>query len=123
MSDIITKLTKDVGYSIGNFSARRLGKAKENGNPRLVMVNLCSVWDKRRIMSARFSLRNCGHEGIFINEDLSKEQAILFYEARMARKAETVVSAWTENGATYVRVAGKAAPVKIEKKEDLTVAI
>ena len=71
-------------------------------------------------MSARMSLRDAGLANVFINEDLTKEQASLFYEARQARKScSEIKSAWTENGSVYIRSEAQTRPLLIRAKEDL----
>lgn len=65
-----------------------------------ILVTFNSVWELRCIYRERIqALRN---SGIFISEDLYKEESHLFYMARMLKRKNTVVSAWTEEGQVYI---------------------
>ena len=122
----INQLMQDMDCTIGgDFSARRLGKKRDDGKPRLTLIQLSTVWDKRKIMASRTSLRNEDslRKTVFINEDLTKEQSSLFYEARQARKAGQLTSAWTADCKIYVRPVGSpqgAQPTLIGRIGDLT---
>ena len=116
----IKSFADKIGCTLGSLTARRLGKKREDGQPRSVLVQLASFWDKRKLMATRMSLRAAGFEKVFINEDLTKDQASLFFEARQARKTnDNIKSTWTENGIIYIRVVGQPSPQQISSKEEL----
>ena len=49
------------------------------------------------------SLPNDAGKGIYVNEDLTKKTAELFYHARMAKRSNLIKSCWTEGGILSVR--------------------
>lgn len=111
----VTKLLDDLNVEIsGKFNARKIP-----GDRILIEFNSC--WDKRAAYKARTRLRSHDYEGVFINEDLTEEQADLFYIARAAKKQKLIKSAWTMNGATYISktVRGEQEMQEIASKEHL----
>lgn len=96
VSDLLTDLNIDLD---GSFQARRIGpKDKQNQ----ILVEFSAHWDKRKVYAARLKLANAGREGVFINEDLTKDQKHIFYEARQAAKSKLISSAWTYDGITHI---------------------
>ena len=62
------------------------------------------MWDRRKVYSSRLGLRNLEMaRSVFINEDLTKTTADLFYEARQIRRRNLIKSCWTEGGVLHIR--------------------
>ena len=66
-----------------------------------LLITLQSVWDVRQIYRERIQvLRNTG---IYIQEDLTKENSFLFYQARKLKKKKIIVNTWTQEGEVYYK--------------------
>ncbi len=46
-------------------------------------------------MKLRRNLRDCGHERVFVNEDLTRSRSELLFEARNLVKQHKIVGAWS----------------------------
>ena len=81
----INALLNKLWVSVSNFQAKRIDKeAPSKSWP--ILVELANLWDKRKFYSARLHLRNKGLNNIFINEDLEKRQAEIYFHTRRAKK-------------------------------------
>jgi len=66
-----------------------------------ILVTFNSIWETRAIYRERVqALRNTG---IYISEDLGREEAQLFYMARQLKRRKMIINAWTEDGAVYIK--------------------
>ena len=63
-----------------------------------VMMHFKNVWMKRAIYSKRTKIGR----GVFLSEDLPKEESTLFYECRNARKEGKIKSTWTFDLKVYI---------------------
>ena len=81
------------------------------------LVTLNSVWDARAIYKQRVqSLKNTG---IYIGEDLDKEESHLFFLARQLKKHQIIHNTWTENGDTLIMEKHSSSPRKIERNDPI----
>ena len=98
--NLISDLLSDIDIKLdGSFQVKRIGpKGKQNQ----ILVEFSCHWDKRKVYAARLKLKNAGREGVFINEDLTKDQKHIFYEARQALKNKLISTAWTYDGITHI---------------------
>jgi regulator of replication initiation timing len=65
-----------------------------------ILVTFNSVWEVRSIYRERIqAFRNTG---IFVSEDLYKDESYLFYVARTLKRKNIINSAWTEEGQVYI---------------------
>ena len=98
--NLISELLSDIDIKLdGSFQAKRIGpKGKQNQ----ILVEFSCHWDKRKVYAARLKLKNAGREGVFVNEDLTKDQKHIFYEARQALKNKLISTAWTYDGITHI---------------------
>ena len=92
----ITKMFSDLDVQIGGAYHTKMIP----GGRALVEFNSC--WDKRAAYKARTQLKGKNYRNVFFNEDLTEDQADLFYLARSAKKQDLVKSAWTLNGSTFI---------------------
>ena len=58
-----------------------MGKKNKN-KQRLIVVEFASIWDHRKLYAASTELKTRGFEVSYINEDMSKEQAEILFNAR-----------------------------------------
>ena len=119
------------GYGIVGFCREILGLAVDPAEVSDVIklgvnklgytitkVIFYSVSSRRRVYQARASLRG-SMQGIFVNEDLTKERERLSYMARLLFKNKAVAKNWTFLGEVYVKKTLEGEITKITKKEDL----
>lgn len=103
-TDSIKEIVNKLNMNVGAFTAERVGKSIQ-GKPRPILVKCQNVWDRRKLYAARVNLRSKGFNRVFINEDLTKTQAELFYHARMAKAQKQIKNAWTMNGSIFIKQA------------------
>lgn len=72
----------------------------ENRNYK-ILVTMNSVWEARAIYNER--VRMLKNTGIYIAEDLNRDEAYTFYLARQLKKNNKIISTWTENGDIFIR--------------------
>lgn len=82
-----------------------------------ILVTFNSVWEARAIYRERIqALKN---SGIFIAEDLSREQSGLFYRARQLRKNNVISNTWTEDGIIYIKEKDGTTPRILNENDTL----
>ena len=115
----VENLLKELNIEIDNFQVKRI-VTECPGRPLPVLMELSNPWEKRKLFAARKNLRNTdGLNKVFINEDLTKKQAELFYFARKAKKEHRIAAAWTLNGVVYIAKIGETFPTAIDTKASL----
>ena len=114
------KLTPDMEFSVERLGAARVETNQQTGwfsrqttgvtnnqaytRPRPLIVKFNNMWDRRKVYANRLGLRHVENaRSIFINEDLTKQTAEMFYTARQLRKRNIIKSAWTEGGVLNIR--------------------
>ena len=97
----VSVLLRDIGINVSQFQATRMGKENKDKR-RPILVEFANIWDRRNVHAARTKLKSRGYKGIYINEDLTKEQAEIFYYARQAKKQNLIHNTWTTGGLTFV---------------------
>ena len=115
----ISKMFKDLKIDItGAYNVRKIPGER-------ILVEFNSCWDKRAAYKARVKCYDNDYKGVYINEDLTEEQADLFFYARAAKKQKLVKSAWTMNGASFISktVRGEQEMIEVTSKEHLKALI
>ena len=104
----------------GEFTAQRLGAPKEQvpaptagwfgrtsptpkAKPRPILIKFNNSWERKVVYGSRFGLADANLKTVFINEDLTKQNAEIFYNARAARRNNWLKSCWTEGGIVMIR--------------------
>jgi hypothetical protein len=95
-------MTNKIDVKMGQYTASRIGK---NAGKRPIKICCTSYWDKRKIFAKRTSLKEAGYNNVFVNEDLSKGQAEVFFHSRKAKQQKLIQTTWTQNGSIYVKMA------------------
>ena len=94
-------LADKMACDIGAFKAKRIGK--EGSKPRPILVEFNSIWDRRKMYASRIKMSKTDDlKSIYMNEDLEKTQAEIFYLARRAKKDKLIRNTWTYGGITYI---------------------
>ena len=109
----INKIFKDIGVTLtGRFQI----KALQNGK---TAIQFSTFWDRNAVYKGRIKLVQ-HHEGVFINECLTEEEAKLFFLARSAKKQKLINSTWTRNGACFISKIVNGESQTAEVKDEAT---
>ena len=105
--DIVMNLAADMGSDIQLSHidrSHRVGNPKNSRNkPRDIIVKFSTYRYRQAFFKQRTALKDTGHRGVFVNEDLTKLRSRLLFEARKLMKAEAVKGAWTSDGNVLVK--------------------
>ncbi len=101
-------------------TAQIIGLKKDDSPyPWAILIKFNNHWTKRAAYKDRRQLKELKGEKIFFNEDLTNENASLFYEDRKLNKSGAVVSAFKVGGIVIVITQRNSEPVKITKRTTL----
>ena len=85
------------------LSAERLGIRKTDADkPRRILVQFSSVWKKKDVCRNRRLLKDITPK-VYINEELTKENAAIYFQARQMVKTKELWSTYTIDGDIYVK--------------------
>lgn len=105
--DIVLKLASDIGCDTQlphiDRSHRIGNPKKKTSKPRDIIVKFSTYRYRQAFYKQRTILKDSGHRGVFVNEDLTKVRSGLLYEARKLLKAEVVKGAWSSDGNILVK--------------------
>ncbi|WAQ93534.1 hypothetical protein MAR_006005 [Mya arenaria] len=90
-------------YSRRN-NLRFFGVSEERGEDTDNILSLLPIERGRRRKKLKSKLKECGHNKVFFNEDLTKTRANLLFHARGLAKSGRVEGAWSSDGSILVRV-------------------
>ncbi len=110
----VTKVTlglirQDLGKKEFPISAidriHRVGRKRENGTPRPILVKFATYRDRAQVFQLRTRLRNneAKKGPTYINEDLTQKRASLLYQARKLKKALKISDCWSSDGQILVK--------------------
>lgn len=83
--------------------SHRVGKRRDSGRPRDIIVKFSSYRTRRKVYGARTKTKDSGYRGVYINEDLTKLRNMLLMKARNMVKTKHIHSAWSSDGTILVR--------------------
>ena len=106
--NIVLKLADDTGSSI---QLEDIDRSHRVGNPtgakrkvpRDIIVKFATYRSRADFYKARTKLKQNGHEGVFVNEDLTKKRNGYLYEARKLVKRDMLKGAWSSDGTILVK--------------------
>lgn len=100
--NVNTKLTPPIEASDVD-RIHRVGK-KVPGRSRPTLIKFATYRARKRVMDKRSSFKNSeSTTPIFLNEDLTKRRAQLFWKARQLKKEKRIHDAWTYDGNILVK--------------------
>ena len=101
--------------------AHRLKKKPKDQGPPAVIVRFTNRKAREMVFAARLKLKRRQGPPIFINEDLTKCTADLFFKARRLVKDGIIYSAWTSSGTVYIKKTNDLSchPTRILSTNDL----
>ena len=82
-----------------------------------ILTTFNSALDVRSIYMDR--VRALHNTGIFISEDLYKEESYLFYLTRILKRNSIIHSTWTENGEVYIKESQASLPRIVNIKDQI----
>ena len=89
---------------------------KNASGPSKALLAFSNIWSRKSIFDRRLKLR--GTE-VFLAEDLSKESAAVFYQARQLKKKGTISNTWTKDGSVFVLLSPDLDAVQVTSAEEL----
>ena len=106
--DIVLKLAADTGSSV---TLQDIDRSHRIGNPtspkrkvpRDIIVKFSTYRARANFYKARTSLKDNGHEGVYVNEDLTKKRNGYLYEARKLFKRGELKGAWSSDGTILIK--------------------
>jgi len=63
--------------------------------PRDILVQFASYRGRDKLFANKAGLRDSTHNGVYINEDLTRERSSILFEVRKLVKSKNVAGAWT----------------------------
>ena len=82
--------------------SHRVGKPSAT-KTRDILVKFATYRARQRLYSARSSLKKTVHNGVFLNEDLTKSRSKLLWEARQKVKGNFLWGAWSADGRLFLK--------------------
>ena len=105
--NIVIKLAADIDADIQLTEidrSHRLGDPrKARSKPRDIIVKFSTYRNRLTFYKQRTLLKERGHTGVFVNEDLTKFRSGLLYDARRLTKVSLVKGAWSSDGNVLVK--------------------
>ncbi len=120
-----TKLTKEkLGVKIKASDIKqitRLGKRKDGGTPRNVLISFCDKATKEKICvnKKKLALNKDPKRNIYLNDHLTKHRQHLLYAARQLVKSKRLFAAWCQNGNVLVRKTESGKITQVSDHNDL----
>ena len=104
---IITKLASDIDSDVELSQidrSHRLGDpSKARAKPRDIIVKFATYRSRQSFYKRRTLLKQRDHQGVFVNEDLTKFRSGLLFNARSLTKVELLKGAWSSDGNILVK--------------------
>ena len=94
----------DAEVTLGDIErSHRVGKRRDSGRPRDIIVKFSSYRTRRKVYGARTKTKDNGYRGVYINEDLTKLRIMLLMKAWNMVKTKHIHSPWSSDGTILVR--------------------
>ena len=104
---LILDLIQSLGVNLAPWEisrSHRVGKKRNDGTPRPIIVKFIGYNVRRRVYEARKKLKNHATlRRVYINEDLTRQNSRLAYEARQLKKQRVIADTFTVDGRIYVK--------------------
>ena len=101
--NITSFVQEKLNIDISNHTDRYhpVGKPRQDGKPRPLLLKLTSHAVKTAIMQKRSQLRGTG---CYINEDLTRLRNEIAYNCRLQKKGKKIKDTWTRDGCIFVKL-------------------
>lgn len=103
--DIVLKLAQDIGSPV---ELQEIDRSHRVGNPkrkpnRDIIVKFATYRSRALFYKGRTKLKENGHKGVFVNEDLTRQRSSYLYEARKLVKSGILKGAWSSDGTILIK--------------------
>ena len=120
---LILNLAQQLGVRLEPWEigrSHRVGKPRSNGPPRPIIVKFISYNVRHRVFEARKRLKDTpALRLVYMNEDLTKENSALAYEARQLNRQGLIADTFTRDGRILVKRFANQRPKVIRDMDDL----
>ena len=107
IDNVVLKLAADIDADVELPEidrSHRLGvPTKARSKPRNIIVKFAKYRSRQTFYKKRTLLKQKGHNGVFVNEDLTNFRNGLLYNARRLVKVDLVKGAWSSDGNILVK--------------------
>lgn len=104
---IVLQIATDIGSTIQLSDidrSHRVGNVnRARTRPRDIIIKLATYRARLDLYKRRTSLKQSGHAGVFINEDLTRKRSNMLFHARRLLKAQRLKGAWSSDGTVLVK--------------------
>lgn len=84
--------------------SHRIGNPKKKrSKPREIIIKFSTYRARNNFFKRRTLMKERGHVGQFINEDLTKQRSEYLYEARLLVKSKSLKGAWSSDGTILIK--------------------
>lgn len=83
--------------------SHRIGKPRPNSKRRDIIVQFSTYRSRQKLYLNRTKLKSSGHEGVYVNEDLTKHRSDLLFRARQMVKARILAGSWSSDGVVLIK--------------------
>ena len=95
----------------------RVGRKENDKKTRPLLVKFATYQARDSVFRAKSRLKSAETRGIFVNEDLTRQRAQLFYNARQLKKTGKIADCWTYDGKILLKtVRGLIKPVNNQEE-------
>lgn len=105
--NIVLRIATDIGSSIqlpDIDRSHRIGRVnRARDRPRDIIVKLATYRARSNFYRKRTSLKQSGHMGVYINEELTRKRSGLLFHARRLLKAQRLKGAWSSDGTVLIK--------------------
>lgn len=108
--EIVLNLCKDLGANVNINEIDRSHRSGKPGGakPRPILVKFISYRARQKLYQVRRELKEFkGREGVFVNEDLTKERSHVLFNARSLVRSSKLEGAWSQDGTVLVKIAAQ----------------
>jgi hypothetical protein len=88
-------------------------KITPSGQPSFLLAKISSIKQKMKLYTQRTKLKNCTTK-VYMNEDLTKDDGLIYKKARKDVKEGVLHSCWTLGGLVYGKSSPEGKPFQIK---------
>ena len=114
---LVLQLAGAIGVRLAPWEigrSHRVGRKRLDGTPRPVIVKFIGYNVRKRLYDARKKLRETpGLNGVYMNEDLTRENSELAYEARKLKRQRQIYDTFTRDCRVYIKRTAEDRPIVI----------
>ena len=103
--EVVLRVADDIesGLVLSEIDRSHLVGKPKVGKPRDILIKFATYRSRKKMYKKRTLLKDKGHPGVFLNEDLTKSRMDLLYKARGKVKGTLLLGAWSSDGVILVK--------------------